>query len=76
MKTIDMTNSQTLADFAQTYPAISPIVKSILAGQVPSFKGIDVEGLLGEDIEAFAQALYHYAGMTQLLNWRQPSALY
>ena len=75
MKTIDISNSQALADFASRYPVLSPIVKSILAGQVPSFKGIDVEGLLGEDIEAFAQALYHYVGMEQLLGWQQPSGL-
>ena len=75
MKTINMTNSQTLADFASRYPAINPIAKSVLAGQVPSFKGIDVEGLLGEDIEVFAQALYQYVGMKQLLGWQQPSVL-
>lgn len=75
MKTIDMTHSQTLADFAQAYPTLSPIVKSILAGQVPSFKGIDLVSVMGEDIKAFAQALYQYLGMEQLLGWQQPSVL-
>ena len=79
MKTIDMTHSQTLADFAQAYPTLSPIVKSILAGQVPSFKVIDLVSVMGEDIEAFAQAfaqaLYQYLGMEQLLGWQQPSVL-
>lgn len=75
MKTIDMTNSQTLADFTQAYPTLSPIVKSILAGQVPSFKGIDLVSVMGEDIEAFAQALYQYLGMEQLLGWQLPSDL-
>jgi len=75
LKTINISNSQTLADFASRYSAISPMVKSILAGQVPSFEGIDVEGLLGEDIKAFGHALYQYAGMGQLLAWRQPSVL-
>ena len=75
MKTINMTNSQTLADFAQAYPTLSPIVKSILAGQVPSSKGIDLVSVMGEDIKAFAQALYQYLGMEQLLGWQQPSVL-
>ena len=75
MKTIDMTNSQTLADFAQAYPTLSPIVKSILAGQVPSFKGIDLASVMGEEMEPFAQALYQYLGMEQLLGWQQPSVL-
>lgn len=75
MKTIDINASQTLADFAQAYPTINPIVKSILAGQVPSFKGIDLVSVMGEDIEVFAQALYHYVGMEQLLGWQQPSVL-
>lgn len=76
MKTIDMTNSQTLADVAQAYPTLSPIVKSILAGQVPSFKGIDLVLVMGEEAETFAQALYQYLGMEQLLGWQQPSVLY
>lgn len=75
MKTINISSSQALADFASRYSVLSPIVKSVLAGQVPSFKGIDVEGLLGEDIEVFAQALYQYVGMKQLLGWQQPSVL-
>ena len=75
MKTIDMTNSQTLADFASRYPTINPIVKSILAGQVPSFEGIDVVTLLENEVESFAQALYHYVGMEQLLGWQLPSGL-
>lgn len=75
MRTIDISNSQTLADFAQAYPTLSPIVKSILAGQVPSFKGIDLVSVMGEEAETFAQALYHYVGMEQLLGWQLPSGL-
>ena len=76
MKTIDVSASQALADFASRYPLLSPIVKSILAGQVPSFKGIDFVSVMGEEMEPFAQALYKYVGMNQLINWCQPSVLY
>lgn len=76
MKTINMTNSQTLADFASRYPVLSPIVKSILAGQVPSFEGIDLEVLLEDEVTPFTQALYQYVGMGQLLDWCQPFVLY
>ena len=71
-----MTNSQTLADFASRYPVLSPMVKRILAGQVPSFKGIDLVSVMGEEAGTFAQALYQYLGMDQLINWCQPSLLY
>ena len=76
MKTINMTNSQTLADFASRCPVLSPMVKRILAGQVPSFKGIDLVSVMGEEAGTFAQALYQYLGMDQLINWCQPSLLY
>ncbi len=75
MKKINMTNSQTLADFASRYPVLNPIVKNVLAGQVPSFKGVDFVSVMGEDIEVFAQALYHYVGMEQLLGWQPPAGL-
>ena len=75
MKTINTSASQALADFASRHPVLGPIVKSILAGQVPSFEGIDVEALLEDEMTPFVQALYQYAGMEQLLNWRQPSTL-
>ena len=76
MKTIDISSSQALADFASRYSVLSPIVKNILAGQVPSFKGIDLVSVMGEDVEPFTQALYQYLGMDQLINWCQPSLLY
>lgn len=75
MKTINTNVSQALADFAQAYPTINPIVKSILAGQVPSFERIDVVTLLEDEVAPFAQALYQYVGMEQLLGWQQPSVL-
>lgn len=75
MKTIDISNSQNLADFASRYPVLNPIIKSILAGQVPSFEGIDLKVLLEDEVAPFAQALYQYVGMGQLLGWRQPSVL-
>ena len=31
---------------------------------------------MGEEMEPFAQALYKYVGMNQLINWCQPSVLY
>lgn len=73
MKTINISSSQALADFASRYSVLSPIVKNILAGQVPSFKGIDLVSVMGEDVEPFTQALYQYVGMKQLLGWQQPS---
>lgn len=66
MKVLDLSTSQALADFAQTYPAINPIVKSILAGQTPP-DHLDVPDLLGEATARFGRLLYDYLGMERLL---------
>lgn len=81
MKVLDLSTSSALADFAQTYPAINPIVKSILAGQTPP-DHLDVPSLLGEATAQFGRLLYDYLGMQQLLKlcyrfwWLQVGSYY
>lgn len=81
MKVLDLSASQALADFAQTYPVVNPIVKSVLAGQTPP-DHLDVPALLGEATAQFGRLLYDYLGMQQLLKlcyrfwWLQVGSYY